>query len=224
MSKKRLQEYNDDTKVKIDEYNEKDRYSVYDSTEEYKKQLDKEKRNFTTGKPLLFDVKDAVLEYPVKVDKDGNKITKTDEHGNEIFVRDDDRQPYIKLTRRGIGKKAVCNVPLYLFIDMLENLQSALLTTDKDKAKKIEDVLDTVFPKEKVFFGTFDEDGDRKLIEDKFFYLGNIGLVFRSYPILNEDGTPSVIHFVWVDDKGTHEIDLCYYHNDSINGAQLGIK
>lgn len=223
MSKRDI-EYIDDNKVKIDEYNEKDRYTEYESIEEYKKQLAKENKNFSIGKPLIFDVENALLEYPIKLNKKGEKVTTQDEYGNTLYVKDEDKKPFVKFTKRGIGRKAICNIQLNVFIDMLEDLQAQLYATDKAKAEKVKDLLDTVFPKDKINFGTFEEDGDRDIKEDKFFYLCKSNLVLRAFPMLDEDGQPIVNSFMWVDDKGQHSIDLCYYKNTPIDGAQLGIK
>lgn len=224
MKNNRHNEYMDENAVVIDEYTEGKAYSVRESEEEYKQRKDAERKNFSTGAPLSFDCKDAVLQFPVLLTEKGQKVTEKDEYGNEIYVRDEDKEPNIRLTRRGIGKKALCIVPVSLFVEMLENLQSTLYTTDKAKAEKVRDVLDTVFPYDIINYGTFTENGERHVQADKFSYVQNAGLRFRSFPVLDEEGKPATYNYIWVDDKGQHEITLCYYHKDPIKGAQLGIK
>lgn len=57
----RYTEYVDDTKVKIDEYNEMDGYSVYDSTDSYFKQQALENMENSTLEPLQGEILTAKL-------------------------------------------------------------------------------------------------------------------------------------------------------------------
>lgn len=222
----RQNEYMKENCVKVDDYNEMEKYSTYESINDYKKTLETEnKKNFAIGDKMLFDVANATLEYPVKTDKDGKKITETDENGNERYVRDTDLLPYIKLVKYGYEKKAVCNVQVKTFVYALEQLKSMLYCCDKSKAEKVADILDIVFPCENVSFGSFTESGERELKEDSFRYLLNKNLIVRTFPKMDDDGNEITKEYTWIDDKGnTHTITLCYYHSSPIDGFQIGIK
>lgn len=217
--------------VIINEYQEGLAYNEQESTQEYEQELQETKKDFSIGLPVTFDVENAILTYPVKKDKNGNPLTETDENGNTFYLRDDEKKPYLKFSKYGIGKKAVANIQINVFVDMLETLyKNKLEKDDKKTASKILDILDTVFPYDIIDYGTFTEQGDRNLKPEKVSYLYKSKLVLRAFPVMVDDKKskskkPYVLTFNWLDEnKQEHSIDICYYENKPIKGAMVGIK
>lgn len=221
--------------ISVNEYVEIDNgYSVSNSIKEYEKELEEAKKDFNVGLPLSFDIDNAELTYPVAKDKNGQPLTETDENGNTFYVRDTEKKPYIKFQKYGQGKKAVCNVQVNVFIDMLENLYKNKLEKDDTKtAKKVLDILDTVFPRDIIDYGTFTEQGDRNLKQENISYLYKSNLVLRSFPVMTDVANgkkkktkePYKLVFNWIDDNGQEQsIDIYYYEGKPIKGALIGIK
>lgn len=213
----------------INEYMEiESGYSVKDSTKEYERQLKENQNNFAIGEPLLFSAENAKLSLPVLKDKDGKPIKEIDDNGNEIFVRDDDGKPYVKFINYDGTKKAVAIVYASELCEMLEKLQSNL---KGKQARAVADVLDIVFPKSVVNFGTFKIDGKRELQAVNFHYLQQSALFLYTLPIMEKDKnglyTPKIRVFTWIDvddngNKTEREITICHYHGKQIDGAQIG--
>ena len=215
--------------IVIDEYKEIKRgYSVQDSKRAFEQERAEQDETFAIGEPVLFDAEQCSLVYPVKTDKDGKPLTDTDEDGNEFYIRDEQKKPYIKFTKYNDGKKAVANVQIQAFVDMLERLAVSL---DGKQADKVKSVLETVFPKSTVNFGTFTMAGNRQLKKQAFHVLLQSKIVLYSLPIMekNKDGhyEPKTLKYSWVEtdsdgNKQEHTITLCYYHGKEIDGAQAG--
>lgn len=205
-----------------------DGYTVEDSKKRFEREREEENKNFSIGEPLLFDSENALLCYPVKTDKNGQPVTDTDENGNTFFVRDEEKRPYIKFIKYNTGKKAVAIVQPLALSNMLDRLISL---TDKKTAKKLQSVLDTVFPCKLVNFGTFTMKGDRTLNKTAFHIFQQAKLSLYTLPVMekNEKGKyepkTAVHNWIEVDSNGNkqeHSITLCYYHGKEIDGAQLG--
>ena len=138
--------------VAINEWQEMKVYDEKESKKAVKIAHKKEKNAFFAGDILLFSANDASLCLPNLKDEKGQTVFYTDEYGNKFPEKDEEKMPFIKWSKYHNGKKAVCNMPIPLLIDLMEDLA---IKINKGKAKKIYDILDTVFPYEKIDYGAF---------------------------------------------------------------------
>lgn len=215
--------------VSVNEYVEiESGYSVQDSKRAFEQEREEQNKCFAIGEPLLFDAENCDLVYPVKTDKNGAPITDVDEDGNEFYVRDEEKKPYIRFVKYNAGKKAVANVQVQSAVDMLERLAVSL---EDKQAGKVKDILETVFPKKTVSFGTFTMSGDRELKKQAFHVFQKSKIVLYSLPIMEKTKKgqyePKTLVYSWVEtdadgNKQEHTITLCYYQGKEIDGAQLG--